>query len=72
MFDHRDGHIGQKTTAVQTHTNINKWKRTKAVTKWTARKSSYIKRVLKTFIFSFYAIDNCVVFFRVTAQKRHI
>ena len=42
MFDQRCGHIGPKTTAVQPHTKINKWKRTKAVTTWTARKQTSV------------------------------
>jgi hypothetical protein len=40
MFDQRGGHIGQNTTAVQTHTKINKWKRTKVVTTSTAIKQT--------------------------------
>ena len=40
MIDQSGGHIGHKTTALQTHTKINKWKRTKAVTTWTLRKQT--------------------------------
>jgi hypothetical protein len=42
MFDQRGGHIGQNTTAVPTHTKINKWKRTKVVTTWTPRKQTSV------------------------------
>jgi hypothetical protein len=42
MFDQRCNLIPQKTTVVQTHTKINKWKRTKVVTTWTPRKQTSV------------------------------